>query len=161
MNTGNDIRKVIRQLCETQRYAVLATSDVRQPYTSLMAFAVTSDLRRLILLTERNTQKHANLQSNKSVAVLIDNRENSGTDAKDAIAVTAIGEAEIAEADSSASLLGLYLARHPYLREFAKSPTCAMVSVNVSSYLVVRQFQIVVEWRTEMEGDQNWVQHQT
>lgn len=143
-----DIQQVLRRMLDTQRYAVLATNDQGQPYTSLMAFAATADLKRLILLTERNTQKHANLQANRRVAVLIDNRENSGADTRDAIAITAIGEAEDVTADASGDLLNLYLARHPYLKEFAVSPTCAVVSMKVSSYVVVRQFQIVVEWRT-------------
>jgi heme iron utilization protein len=148
MNIHEDIQQILRRMIDTQRYAVLATNDQGQPYTSLMAFAATTDLKQIILLTERRTQKHANLQSNKRVAILIDNRENSGADTKDAIAITAIGEAEEVAADGCANLLDLYLARHPYLKEFSLLPTCAVVSVKVSSYMVVRQFQLVVEWRT-------------
>ncbi len=147
MKLTEDIRPVIRQMIDTQRYAVLATDDRGQPYTSLMAFAATADLKQIILMTDRNTHKHANLKSNRRVAVLIDNRENSGADTGDAVAITVLGEAEFLGAVSCANLLELYLARHPQLTAFAHSPTCALVSVNVSSYMVVGEFQLVVEWR--------------
>ena len=147
MKLQENIQQVIRQMIDTQRYAVLATDDQGQPYTSLMAFAATVDLKQIILMTDRNTHKHANLKSNRRVAVLIDNRENSDADTGDAVAITVMGEAVLIAADSCAKFLELYLARHPQLTEFARSPTCAVVSVNVSSYVVVREFQVVVEWR--------------
>lgn len=113
--TGFALRCLQVAARDTQRYAVLATGDRGQPYTSLMALAATGDLMRIILLTERDTKKHANLESNNRVAILIDNRENSGADTKDAVAVTAIGEAEEIAAKSVANLLELHLARHTYL----------------------------------------------
>ena len=77
----------------SQRYAVLATDDHGQPFTSLMAFAATEDLRQIVILTERARRKFSNLKANCRVALLIDDRKNKGTDAKDSVAVTAIGEA--------------------------------------------------------------------
>jgi hypothetical protein len=47
-----------------------------QPYASLMAFAATDDLKRLLFATERNTRKYANLVSNPRAALLVDNRSN-------------------------------------------------------------------------------------
>jgi len=40
----------------------------------------------------------------------------------------------------------LFIARHPYLAEFALSPSCAIVTVKIDSYLLVSSFQRVVEW---------------
>ncbi len=149
MNRVEDIGQVLHRMIDAQRYAVLATDDKGQPYTSLMAFAVTGDLKQIVLLTERATQKFANLKCNQRVAVLIDNRENSGTDTQDAFAITAIGKAREVSADACASLLGLFLARHPYLERFAASQTCAILSVNVETYVLVTRFQDVVEWHPE------------
>jgi len=112
-----------------------------------MAFVVTDDLSQMVVLTERATRKYANLKSNARVALLIDNRENQGSDTQDSVAVTAVGEAEELDRAAGAPLLDLYLARHPYLAEFAASPSCAIVRVKISSYLVVSQFQQVFEWR--------------
>ena len=112
-----------------------------------MAFAATEDLRHLVVLTERTTRKYANLQSNPRVALLIDDRENRGSDTEDAVVVTAIGEALELDPDVGAPLLELFLTRHPYLAGFAASPTCAIVGVTVNSYQLVSRFQRVVEWR--------------
>ena len=147
MSSEVDIRPVLRALLESQRFAALATDDHGQPFASLMAFAATEDLRHLVILTERTTRKYANLQSNPRVALLIDDRENKGSDTEDSVVVTAIGEAREWAPDVGAHLLELFLARHPYLAAFAASPTCAIVGVRVSSYQLVSRFQQVVECR--------------
>jgi heme iron utilization protein len=146
MSTEIDIRPVLRALLESQRFAVLATDAHGQPFASLMAFAATEDLRQMVILTERTTRKYANLQSNPRVALLIDDRENKGSDTEDSVVVTAIGEAEELAPDAGAPLLERFLARHPYLAAFAVSPTCAIVRVKLRSYQLVSRFQRVVEW---------------
>ena len=88
------LESLLQDLLAAQKYAVLATESGGQPYTSLMAFSVSEDLRDLILLTERATHKYANLMANRRVAVFIDNRENVGADTLEAVAITALGEAE-------------------------------------------------------------------
>jgi nitroimidazol reductase NimA-like FMN-containing flavoprotein (pyridoxamine 5'-phosphate oxidase superfamily) len=146
MKTEIDIQPALRALLESQRFAVLATDDHGQPFASLMAFAATEDLRHMVVLTERTTRKYANLQSNPRVALLIDDRENKGSDTEDSVVVTAIGEARELDRDAGAPLLELFLARHPYLAAFAASPTCAILCVRLSSYQLVSRFQQVLEW---------------
>jgi putative heme iron utilization protein len=147
MSTEVDIRPALRALLESQRFAALATDDHGQPFVSLMAFAATEDLRHLVVLTERTTRKYANLQANPRVALLIDDRENRGSDTEHSVAVTAIGQAQDLDPDVGAPLLELFLTRHPYLAGFAASPTCAIVGVKVSAYQLVSRFQQVVERR--------------
>jgi len=147
MNTDQEMQRRLRELLGVQRYAVLATEDRGQPFASLMAFAATGDLRQIVLLTERRRRKFANLTANCRVALLIDDRANKGSDTQDSVAVTAIGEAQEADSATGAALLELFLARHPYLATFAASPSCAIVSVNVSHYLLVSRFEKVLEWR--------------
>ena len=155
MNSPETIQQVLQRLLASQRYAVLATENQGQPYTSLMAFAVTDDLRALILLTERGTHKYVNLMANRRVAMFIDNRENVGSDTEEAVAITALGEAEEVAGDEGAGLRHSYLARHPYLAVFATSPSCAVMRVRVKSYLVVRRFQEVEEWRVGPQGHED------
>ena len=38
-----------------------------------------------------------------------------------------------------------FLARHPHLQDFARSPTCALVRVSARSYYLVKNFQNVME----------------
>jgi nitroimidazol reductase NimA-like FMN-containing flavoprotein (pyridoxamine 5'-phosphate oxidase superfamily) len=137
----------LRHLLETQKYAVLATDNHGQPYTSLMAYSITDDLRVFILMTERGRLKYENLMSNPRVAIMIDNRENLGSDLDATIAVTAQGVAEEISADGRDAARAFCLARHPALQSFAESPSCAFIRIQVTSYVIVRQFQDVVEWR--------------
>ena len=147
MMTDAQIESVLRELFRSQRYAVLATDSHGQPFTSLMAFAVAGDLGQLVVLTERAARKFANLTANRRVALLIDNRENKGSDTQESVAVTAIGEAEELDPVAGATLLQLFLARHPYLATFAASPSCAIVGVKINAYRLVSRFQEVAEWR--------------
>jgi hypothetical protein len=149
MSTVQEIQRVLQQLFLSQRYAVLATDDRGQPFTSLMAFSATEDLRQLVILTERTRRKFNNLKANHRVALLIDNRENKGSDTQDAVAVTAIGDAEEADFATAADLLPHFLTRHPGLSSFAASSSCAVVTVKIKSYLLVSSFEQVLEWRVE------------
>ena len=140
MSTDFKIAPVLRNLFRTQRFAVLATDDHGQP------FAATEDLGQLVVLTERTTRKFNNLTANGRVALLIDDRENKGSDTEESVAVTAVGNAEVVDRAAGAPLLALYLARHPYMAAFAASPSCAIVRVKIRSYQAVFRFQEVVEW---------------
>jgi nitroimidazol reductase NimA-like FMN-containing flavoprotein (pyridoxamine 5'-phosphate oxidase superfamily) len=143
------MRGRLRALFDSQRYAVLATEDRGQPLTSLMAFAVTDDLRHLVLLSDRNTRKFANLAANRRVSLLVDDRGNKTTDTQESIAVTVLGRAFEADADNGDALAQLFLARHPALADFAAIPDCAVVRVEVSAYLLVEQFEHTIEWRPD------------
>jgi heme iron utilization protein len=136
---------LLHDLVETQRSAALATQEGGQPYLSLMAFVATPDLRRLVLATDRHTRKYANLLAEPRVALLIDNRSNVPADTEEAVAVTVLGRAEEATPAEREDLLPLFLAKHPHLTAFATSPTCALIVVRVSAYLVVQRFQEVRE----------------
>jgi nitroimidazol reductase NimA-like FMN-containing flavoprotein (pyridoxamine 5'-phosphate oxidase superfamily) len=136
---------LIQDLCASQRSAVLATQEGGQPYLSLMAFAVTPDLTTFIIATDRGTRKYANLMAEPRVALLIDNRNNIPEDTEKAVAVTVLGEAREAPPAEHGGFLRLFLERHPHLEEFATSPTCALIVVQVSTYLVVQRFGEVRE----------------
>jgi len=61
-----------------ERFAVLATDDKGQPYTSLISYAVTPDLSKVIFATPKKTQKYRNILQARDVALLIDNRSKMG-----------------------------------------------------------------------------------
>ena len=133
----------IDRLFKAQLQGVLATQQQAQPYTSLMAFAHTPDLRYLIFATLRDTQKHANLLLNSAVSFLIDDRSNDPADYQHAVAISVCGCAQAIPDDERARFLALFLAKHPTLVEFVSSPDCALLRVAVSCYRVVSQFQAV------------------
>jgi nitroimidazol reductase NimA-like FMN-containing flavoprotein (pyridoxamine 5'-phosphate oxidase superfamily) len=136
----------LRELFATQRLAVLATREEDgRPYANLMAFAVSDDLKTLLLVTGRATRKYANLRAESAVALLIDNRSHQASDIHEAMAVTVLGDAEEVSGVERDRLLPAYLDKHPHLKEFASSPSCALFRVNVRSYYLVRRFQEVTE----------------
>jgi hypothetical protein len=140
-----EVWATIRALLESQRLAVLSTQDQIQPYSNLVAFAATPELKYLLFATTRATLKYANLVANSRVSILIDNRANEAADFAEAAAVTVLGQAEEMRGTELTQLLPLYLGRHPYLRDFVTSPTCALFRVSVERYILVTRFQDVRE----------------
>ena len=139
----------LRELFSSQKLAVLSTQDHGQPYGSLVAFAATDDLKTLMFATTRATRKYANIGSDARVAMVIDNRSNEERDFNQALAVTAVGEAAEAGEPERQGLLRTYLAKHPYLKEFVASPSCAFLKITVSKYSLVTRFQDVREFLVE------------
>jgi nitroimidazol reductase NimA-like FMN-containing flavoprotein (pyridoxamine 5'-phosphate oxidase superfamily) len=140
-----EVLETIRELLTSQRLAVLSTQNQGQPYGNLVAYAVTSELKYLLFATSRATRKYANLLADSRVSLLIDNRSNEAADFAKAAAVTVLGQAwEMYGADRQ-QLLPVYLERHPYLRDFATSPNCALLRVKVEKYILVNRFQDVRE----------------
>jgi heme iron utilization protein len=118
-----------------------------QPYASLVVFAATQDLKSLLFATTRATRKYDNLSHDPRVALLIDSRSNLNSDIHGAIAVTATGIAEEVGEKEKEALLKIYLAKHPHLKDFVHSPTCALLRVKVETYYLVSKFQKVFELR--------------
>ncbi len=147
MNIKNKtaLRNSLRDLFSRQILASLATSKGGQPYTSLVAFVATDNLRTFLFATEKNSTKYSNIIANQRVSILIDNRTNSATDFYKGMAVTVIGQAQELKADQYTRYLKLYLKKHPSLRKFAKSPSCRLLRINVETYRIVTQFQQVTE----------------
>jgi heme iron utilization protein len=136
----------IDHLLSTQLQGVLATQYHTEPYTSLMAFAHTKDLRYLLLATYKESRKHANLLLNAQVSVLIDNRTNTAADYATAIAISACGLAEAIPPTDLAELETCYLEKHPQLEAFVSAEECALLRIKVSSYRVISQFQALELW---------------
>ena len=145
--TDTDVEnKALQELCSNQPLAVLATAAGCTPYTSLVAVAMTANLRQLYFATPRATRKWANLAGNRQVSLLIDNRSNLVSDFSRAAAATILGTAEELAGTGREEGLALYLARHPHLAEFTASPSCALFRVKVTSIYLVTRFQNVMEF---------------
>ena len=149
MSQPPETRELIRELFASQRLAVLATLESRQPYTNLVAFCETDDLKFLLFATNRNTRKYANIAANPQVAMLVDSRSNQDSDFVAATAATAIGRAEEVQDVDRDRILRTYLTRHPHLADFAASPDTALVRVAVDLYKVVTGLHTVTELHIE------------
>jgi len=146
------LKEFLKGLFSSQRLAVLATQSKEQPYGNLVAFVATNDLKHILFATTRATRKYANISENPRVAMVMDNRSNQEADFHEAAAVTATGVVKEVKGSEKETLLRLYLSRHPYLKDFVSSPTCALLKMDVETYYVVRQFQEVVELHIRRGG---------
>lgn len=145
MQTDNQFRNKLKALFSTQSLASLSTQKDGQPYANLVAFYASDDLTTLFFVTPKTTRKFANLSADSRVALMINNSTNQTHDFHEAIAVTVVGTAFEISGIEKNQVLKHYLNKHPYLEDFARAPTCALVGVKVQSYIMVRNFQNVSE----------------
>jgi len=144
-DTVTQLREKVAELLNTQKLAVLATHDQGFPYSSLIAFAASGDLTRILFTTPETTRKYANLMADPRVSLLIDSRTHQDADFHSAAAVTALGTASVMDNPSSEGLLKTYLARHPYLDTFVSAATTRVIEVAIQRYYLVERFQNVME----------------
>jgi len=144
-----DLESRLRRLLRSQKLGVLATQQERNPYTSLVAFACSDDMRHIVFATPKATRKFANIRSNAGVAMFVDNRSNRAVDFRTAIGVTALGSVRQIRKIKNSSLMKLYGAKHPQLASFLASPSCAFMCIDVRSLYIVERFQNVTEIHLE------------
>ena len=145
MRNKHHVKERIRLLFQTQKLAVLSTDDKGQPYSSLVAFAGSQDLKRILFATARTTRKFANIVNNRRVALMINNSVNQEADFHHAMAVTVTGRAIELTGSEKIRYQEVYLKKHPYLQDFVSAPTCAMVCIRPAHYYLVENFQTVTE----------------
>lgn len=143
MKSIKELKNLISTISSRQLFAVLATSHDNQPYTSLVAFAITEDLKKLVFITPRDTRKFYYLSKNNMVSLMIENSENQNVDISGAVGITITGKSKDSSGDEREQLLSLFISKHPQMQEFALSKGCSVVSVNISRYDVVERFQNV------------------
>ena len=149
METNKQIRRRLIELFDSQNLAVLSTQQNGQPYASLVAFYADDDLKHIQFVTPKTTRKYANLTADSRVAIMVNNATNQIADFHRAISVTAVGKAKDVAGGDKEKILNHYLAKHPHLEDFVRSPTCALVGVAVASYFMVKNFQNVMELHLE------------
>ena len=125
----NKLEVLLKDLFRQQMLGVLATSGAAGPYVSLVAFAVTEDLRRLVFITSRSTRKFTNITASSNVS----------------LAVTLIGHTMEAQGRQKSELLPLFLSKHPDLETFSFDPSFALMTILVDRYVAVLGFADVTE----------------
>ena len=155
MTDWKQLRIDITELLLSQKLAVLATKTPEGlPYASLIAFAATEDLQKIVLATPKATRKFTNVKHNPGVALLVDDRSNRANDFHDAKALTVLGAVDEIDMNTPPKdLTLLYLNKHPYLESFLQSPSTAFISISVWKYSLVRRFQEVMELHIKDENN--------
>lgn len=153
MNSVELTRNAIHKLLRQQKLGVLSTAGEMGPYANLVAFVVSDDNLSLFFVTPRATRKFANISTNAKVALLVNNSINTPEDFNKAAAVTAVGIATTTDSPVLETIRRQYLAKHPYLEEFAHSPACEFIEIRVDRYILVERFQNVTEYRIGHDVD--------
>jgi uncharacterized pyridoxamine 5'-phosphate oxidase family protein len=128
--------EIVKDVLASQFLAVLASVDIGKPYSNLVAFAITEDLKTIVFVTNRDTRKYRNIIADENVSLLIDSRTNQPSDFSMAVALTIIGSAREAENEERENLISLYLTKHPHLSQFVNNPTQAVMRITVADYIV-------------------------
>ena len=143
--TPDSLRHSIKEILNSQSLAVLATNTGSSPYTSLVGFMASQDLKEVYFATFINTRKYHNISKDSRVSLLIDSRTNRADDFKNSSALTILGDAETVPQEQRDRLLSLYLDKFSHLQDFISDPQCALVRITVTKYIVVQRFQEVFE----------------
>jgi hypothetical protein len=145
MSDDRSHMEILRAMLESQLLGVLGTHHEGEPYTSLVGFAATDDLKFLLFTTGRATRKHANLVADSRASMLIDSRTNRPADFTEAAAATAVGVVEEVGESELPEFDRVFLKKLPHLESFVASPSCVRLRLRVTAYMVVTHFQHVVE----------------
>lgn len=147
ITVGEDVRERLGTFNRTEYHAVLATESEGMPYTSLVAYALTSDCKGIVFATPKATRKYNNILKNKKVSLLLDTRSNTSKDYMNAEAITVMGNARaIRHGSKRQELAKLFIKKHPKLSGFIQSSETAIVFVEIASCFHVSRFQAVSEW---------------
>lgn len=139
----------LKMLDRIERFGVLATQEEGRCYASLVAYALSSDLRTVIFATPKNTRKYRNIIKADEVALLLDNRSQESP-VTQAEAITLTGRAKpLRKGREREQLAVLYLSKHPDLKDFVESPSTALVAMRIGQAVHVGNFQTVTSWRPE------------
>ena len=127
-------------LLKRQRIAVLATSDLGHPHTTLIVFASGEDLRTLVFFIDREHQTYRNLKSDGRVSLMIDSR--IGADDVWGVEAWRINGVawELKMGLERDRLRERYLGKNPDMASFTGENTTAMFKVTVDAARYIRNF---------------------
>jgi len=147
-----DIAQRLRRLARRSRFSALATLSSDGPHLSLIAFAITADLREIVFATPRNTAKYMNIIADPRVSILLGAGEGKAISVMHAEAIALDGKASVVRRGKRRnSLEELLLAIHPELKDFLAAPTTALVAIKVETSTHVEDFQRVSVRSTDRE----------
>jgi nitroimidazol reductase NimA-like FMN-containing flavoprotein (pyridoxamine 5'-phosphate oxidase superfamily) len=125
----------IKALAREKDICVLATVSGKNPYCSLMAYAVDENVIEFYMTTSRLTKKFTNIKNNPNVSLLIDSRETIPR--TNAQALTVSGKCEIISSHETKNqtIKEKLLARHPHLKLILNAPYSEILCIRAESYL--------------------------
>lgn len=129
----------IKEILQTQRLCVLATSCQEEPYCSLMGYLWDQDTGEFYMVTSSESKKFRNLNQNPNVSLLLDTRttekQQEGAYTK---ALTVQGKAKLLSGPGlGEKVLQRMLEVHPQLRNLLENQKVVVVRVRPISFLLL------------------------
>lgn len=132
------IHALVESILRQQNTAVLGTCFMEIPRCSQVPFAVSEDLRTIVIITAQNTAKYENMAANPNVSLLVAAPAAEEVTLQ-ALTVTAFAAKPKGARKSQA--MALFIRKHQELRTTASSPDTALVELKVDSYGLIADFQ--------------------
>jgi nitroimidazol reductase NimA-like FMN-containing flavoprotein (pyridoxamine 5'-phosphate oxidase superfamily) len=128
----------VKELLTDNSLCVLCTASDDLPYCSLMTYMLSADLKTVYMVTVRESRKYKNLMANKSVSLLVDNRQRLVFPSDETIAsVTFKGVIKHLDPVES-QVASIQLAeRHAELKEILQSPDSVIFGIELKTFLLL------------------------
>lgn len=143
MNLLENPEELVATFLSEQLFAILSTQGDRGSHLVIVSFVVTKHLREILFITPRQTRKYENLLHNGQISLYVDNRSNDIRDLQRLTGIEIEGNATEVKEEDRGQYKEFYMAKYPYLKDFADSPTSAFIKVDVSRYEIINHFQNV------------------
>jgi nitroimidazol reductase NimA-like FMN-containing flavoprotein (pyridoxamine 5'-phosphate oxidase superfamily) len=129
----------IREILQTQRLCVLATSWQEEPYCSLMGYLWDQDTGDFYMVTSSESRKFRNLNQNPRVSLLLDTRTTEKPrDGASIRALTVQGKAQLFSGPGiGEEVLKRMQQVHPQLRNLLQNQKVVVVRVRPISFLLL------------------------
>jgi hypothetical protein len=134
----------LEELLNTQHFGVLSTLRHDSPHATLICFAPTPDLKRLIFFSPEQTRKAINTQIYQEVSLFVDNRKNRPEDLFEATTLAAYGRIIDVDDRLKEEYQSYYLKKNPHMGFFL-TPGVVMKIIDIDHFDLVSQFQTVLQ----------------
>ena len=125
----------IMTLIKQKDTCVLATTSEGHPHCSLMSYIADGYGRSFFMASSKNTKKYVNLMKNRTVSLLIDNRDDGKNQSGAVTALTVKGIFQpITDDARKEEILRKLLERHPSLKEFASDRETAVFEIKAEAF---------------------------
>lgn len=133
----SDLYGKVYELMTHQQFGILTSIGSDGPHSSLIAFAVTNNLKTVLFMTLQETRKYANIIANPNVSLLVDNRPANSKEISGCFALSAYGTVKKVDLNSAVATKELFAFCHPELAQYLDKPTYSLFSVSIKKYEVI------------------------
>jgi nitroimidazol reductase NimA-like FMN-containing flavoprotein (pyridoxamine 5'-phosphate oxidase superfamily) len=136
INRRQNMLEKMKNLVKKNDLCVLATVFNGKPHCSLMSYLSDEEVRKIYMVSRKETQKFLNLIQNPEVSLLIDTREDErGQQRSDIKALTATGEFQpIDDPVKLNHVLSRFRKQFPHLTVFLDDPQSEIFSIRLKSF---------------------------